>query len=99
MYNLFYFTGLLCLVIYYRFFHPIGPIRMFIKDEPGELEKGGKEADNSHTLDSNANSTFRESTRRNIKYMYATATQKTVKWYVLLLLNFLSFLLFLLLNT
>ncbi|ROT72519.1 XK-related protein 6 [Penaeus vannamei] len=71
--------GLLCLVIYYRFFHPIGPIRMFIKDEPGELEKGGKEADNSHTLDSNANSTFRESTRRNIKYMYATATQKTVK--------------------
>ncbi|XP_047493660.1 uncharacterized protein LOC125042208 [Penaeus chinensis] len=71
--------GLLCLVIYYRFFHPIGPIKMFIKDLPTDQEKGEKDADISHTLDSNANSTFRESTRRNIKYMYASSMRRTAK--------------------
>ncbi|XP_068230219.1 uncharacterized protein [Palaemon carinicauda] len=70
--------GLLCLILYYRFFHPMGPLNPFEKwkkksqpdAENGERLKDAQETHGTNSSESKRACVYRASIRRNIKCLY-----------------------------
>ncbi|XP_064104747.1 uncharacterized protein LOC135214407 [Macrobrachium nipponense] len=71
-------VGLMCLILYYRFFHPMGPLNPFEKwtkhtqadAEKGERLKDGQEIHSKKCSETKQVCVYRASIRRNIKSLY-----------------------------
>lgn len=77
MKSMFSLSGLVCMALYYRFLHPVGPLNPFASwfEEAKDTEKGkvsfDEECDSYPDCNGNTRSTtYRPSLRRDFKYLY-----------------------------